>query len=121
MEKDIKKEIFVNSLRRWQNASSMTETRITLLEQALGGANGGDTRIFDYEMLEQLFNSTCDTVYAIFPNIKFEVLKDYVGWYLYEVPSMDNPYIEINDEKGKPKKRFEINTPESLYEFFVQY
>jgi hypothetical protein len=26
-----------------------------------------------------------------------------------------------NMEKGKPKKRFEINTPESLYEFFVQY
>lgn len=115
-----KKAMFLKAIARLQNAISIEDTKTRLFEKALDDGSG-ETRIFDFTISHTCFEATLDILYLMFPNIKPEVIEDYFSWYIYETPDMDNPYIEIKDEKGKPKKRFEINTPESIYEFLEQY
>lgn len=116
----MKKETFLKAVARQQNAMSMAETRMQLLEKALDDGSN-ETRIFDFTIPNICYEATVDIVCLLFPNIKPEVIEDYISWYFYEVPGMNDPYIEIKDESGKTKKKYEIKTPESMYEFFEEY
>ena len=57
----MKKEIFLKAVARQQNAMSMAETRMQLLEKALDDGSN-ETRIFDFTIPNICYEATVDIV-----------------------------------------------------------
>lgn len=105
-----RKEVFIKANARLQNYYSHIDTRNKLLEKALDSGDN-ETRIFDFSGINELLNATIDIGILMFPNIKEEVIKDYIEWFVYE-NEFGKREFTIND---KP-----IKNSEDLFIFFEE-
>ena len=105
------KERFIRAIARYQNFHSHIETRNKLLEKAFGS----DTTIFNFDGLDEIFNTIVDMASFIFPNLEEKEIEDWLGWYIYEASDMDKPEVESGS------KTYIISNSEELYNMLYEF
>ena len=105
------KERFIRAIARWQNFQSHLETKMRLLEKAFGS----DTQIFDFDGLDELFDTVVDMAVLMFPNLKEEEIKENLSWYLYEAVDMEEPVVSFKEKEWK------VINPEILYDMLYEF
>ena len=106
------KERFIRAIARYQNFNSHKETKSKLLEKAFGS----DTRIFDFDGVDELLDTVIDMSVFMFPNLSEEEIRENIEWFVYEAVDMENP--EVIDPKGKT---YIVKTSDILYDMLEDF
>ncbi len=103
------KIVFTNAVNRLKKYSEYKYNKSHELSKILK-----DSTIIDTDGEEELFDATVDITCCVLPNLSKETIKNYLGWYIYEIDEKSFPTsIEYDNES-----KVITNDPGSLFDFF---
>lgn len=99
------KEIFSRNLDRVSAYFESLRKKEDLLEEVFS-----DCSIIINHGVDELIESAVDLGMVLFPKLSKDTVKEDIDWYLFEVDSLENPVVTIND------REFVINNSSDLYD-----
>jgi len=105
------KERFVKAVKRFQEYMKHKEEKNDLLEKAFGS----DTRVFDFDGVEELSSTIIDMSVLMFHNLLEKVVIDNIDWYLFETPNMTEPAVFDGN------KKYIIDSPEKMFDMLNEF